>query len=678
MMVTQLPQHADEQLLHDTLAPLAAFFQQRCNGCKVVFSAYSLGSRANEPKACMVSYGFSEEWVESLAEADLSRLPYGWTADLDKPRLYTTNEFLLWGKWKESLEQEGVDRIWIIPVKEEGDIAVGAWALHMKEGALDPDPAWFEMAACAAVSVLRDTEHRRITGDRLKLLNAAIQHMYEAVIITDNSENFADFRILFVNEAALRLTGYGRELLGLPISVFYGPRTDLLQIQRLQTAIQAGEPVQIETFHYRKDESEFLCQWTLSPIRDASGTITQWVSIQRDVTDLRRSEEELLHGRKLRAVGEMAGGFAHEFRNLLTPMLLQVEELSDALKGQENLQEALHVIQDTIAKAKDLSERILVLGRKTPAKQEWHSLSALVDENLALVTKTVDRRIDIAADISEKMPSLWVCRSSFSQILLNLIFNARDALIDRLQQPSPAGWIPRITVVLERGSYVPPASVGLGNEPVLCQRLAVQDNGPGIPASLYDRIFEPFFTTKGPSRGTGLGLSMVWNLVMSMGGWIQVQSVVGIGTRMLVFFPEQDALPPQETAMVQEKTDKDLTGARLLVVEDEPLIVRSLQVPLKRLGLEVDVAEHGRKALQLASEVPQFWQLVLSDLNMPQMDGVEFITELRNLGYGGKIAVITGYVSEEDRKRLADVGVDAVLSKPVSRQELTKCVQSLL
>lgn len=532
----------------------------------------------------------------------------------------------------------------------------------------------------ATLVFLQDVTTFRAHESQLKQLTSAIRYMQEAILITDANIEGAGPRILFVNEAACRLTGYtDEELLSQPVSILYGPRTSLAEIRKLRETMIAEKPGTVEAIHYRKDESEFVCNWSISPIHDDNNQVSQWVSIHRDFTEQRGREEELQHSRKLRAVGEMAGGFAHEFKNLLTPMLLQMEELSDALQSREDLLSDIKVVQDTISKARDLSERLLVLGRKSPVLYEKILVEPLVDETLALVRKTIDRRIDVVKRCTNGLGPVVVSRVAFSQVALNLIFNARDTLMEKLQGPHAPAWIPRITLALDRTTATPPASSGLPSTEIVCQRLAVEDNGQGIPTELCERIFEPFFTTKGPSKGTGLGLSLVWNLVNSMGGWIQVQSVPGIGTRMLVFLPENREQPANEDPVkpILKSLQKEPEGLRVLLVEDEPLVARAFTTPLRKRGHQVVPAPTARDGIEYLRKDLKAFDLVISDINMPQMDGIEFITRVRQLGFTGKIMVVTGYVSDEDRDRLETAGVNLILIKPLSRDELLAAVASV-
>lgn len=556
------------------------------------------------------------------------------------------------------------------------------------------EKALVELAAKNAIAVIEQKnlreQNQQILG-KLNLLETAVKDMKEAVIITDNEMGIAGLRILFANEAATQLTGYSREeLLGQSIHMLQGPKTDQKVLKKLRDAMAQGGSITVETVNYRKDESEYVCNWSVSPIRDTAGHITQWVSIQRDVTELRYSEEELIHSRKLRAVGELAGGIAHEFKNLLTPMMLQIQAVNDELVNRPDLVNELTVVKEAIAKAKDLSERVLVLGKKTATNNEWCHVGDVIEDSLKLVRKTIDRRIDIVTRIESNLAFTWICRSSLSQVLLNLIFNARDTLIEKLQEPHPSAYIPRITIALERLQAAPPTSLGMGTREISCQRLAVEDNGKGVPPELCERMFDPFFTTKGPQKGTGLGLSLVWNLAHAMGGWVQVQSVPGIGTRMMVYLPEPTTAPTLEetqkkegipmTSMPTENNheQKQSKSYRILLVEDEPMVAKAMALPMRRQGYEVVIATDGQKGLDEVQNNPQQWDLVVSDLNMPNMDGVGFVSQLRHMDYHGKVVIVTGYVAEDDMQKLQQVNVDAVLTKPITREELLACLQKLL
>ena len=249
---------------------------------------------------------------------------------------------------------------------------------------------------------------------------------------------------------------------------------------------------------------------------------------------LRKMDAELAQGRRLRAVGEMVGGIAHEFNNLLTPIVLKVELLRDEREADPELQKELDVISGAAQRAATLTRRLLTFGRKNEQEPSHVRLSDVVAANVELLRPSCDPRIELKVRVPPDLPPLVQNPADLHQIVLNLLVNARDALHEKLQQ-EPAGDA-LVTVSVE--------PLARRNGHAGGQRLTVGDTGVGMPRDVLDRIFEPFFTTKEVGRGTGLGLATVWHLVQTCGGRVDVDSAPGIGTTFWIDLPAvADRLP---------------------------------------------------------------------------------------------------------------------------------------
>jgi signal transduction histidine kinase len=239
--------------------------------------------------------------------------------------------------------------------------------------------------------------------------------------------------------------------------------------------------------------------------------------------ELRRMDAELAQGRRLRAVGEMVGGIAHEFNNLLTPIVLKVEMLRDDRRADPTLQRELDVIAGAAERAASLTRRLLMFGRQADHEPGDVRVAEVVAANVELVRPTTDPRIAIAADVPRDLPVLRQSAADVHQIVLNLLLNARDTLQEKLERHPEAE--ARVTI---RADVV-------GDD----QELVVEDTGMGMERDVLERIFEPFFTTKEVGRGTGLGLATVWHLVQACDGRIAVESVPGRGTAFRILLPDK-------------------------------------------------------------------------------------------------------------------------------------------
>ncbi len=255
---------------------------------------------------------------------------------------------------------------------------------------------------------------------------------------------------------------------------------------------------------------------------------------------LRKMDAELAQGRRLRAVGEMVGGIAHEFNNLLTPIVLKVEMLREERETDAELRRELEVISGAADRAATLTRRLLTFGRKGDQEPVEVRLADVVAANVDLIRPTCDGRVELAIDLSPDLPALIQNPADLHQIVLNLLLNARDALHDKLQ--SHGNGPARLTLAVE------PIGSSNGHGPA-GQRLVVGDTGVGMPRDVLERIFEPFFTTKEVGRGTGLGLATVWHLVQTCGGRVDVESEPGVGTTFRVELPSNGAHPQASRPM---------------------------------------------------------------------------------------------------------------------------------
>ena len=260
--------------------------------------------------------------------------------------------------------------------------------------------------------------------------------------------------------------------------------------------------------------------------------------VAQQARELRAMDAELAQGRRLRAVGEMVGGIAHEFNNLLTPIVLKVELLREERDADPLLQRELDVIAGAADRAATLTRRLLTFGRKDEHEPAHVLLSEIVAANVNLLLPTCDPRIALVVDVPKQMPALFQNPADLHQVVLNLLLNARDTLHDKLERD--AATEARITVRVES-----PAP-GNGRGPIDGQRLSVTDTGVGMSREVLERIFEPFFTTKEVGRGTGLGLATVWHLSQTCGGRVEVESTPGVGTTFRVDLPRQ--APPDHPA----------------------------------------------------------------------------------------------------------------------------------
>lgn len=494
------------------------------------------------------------------------------------------------------------------------------------------------------------------------------------------------FEVTGWNPAAERIFGYtAAEAIGRPaVGLVWEERTRA-QVERVWSALlthQGG--TRSTTENLTKGGRTIHCEWYNAPLVDASGAVIAIASTVQDVTDRDALEKQLRRAQTMESIGQLAGGVAHEFNNLLTPMLVQTDLIAFHYGQDVKLQAFLRPVQEAIQQAALLNQRVLAVGRRATEQREWLPLGPMVENALALVRPSLDRRIELSVYLAPGLPPLLLERANIVQIVMNLVLNARDTLLEKIARGSPPGWVPRLAITTGTATTADRCT-GASSAPftVPCQYLTVTDNGLGIPEELRGRVFEPFFTTKEPGRGTGLGLAVVWNVVHSLGGSIEfARGPHGEGTAFTVMFP----LSETPTALVDESPLALVTpGAslgspaarplRILLAEDNPLVTETFIALLRAAGHTVTATQDGAEAWEYFQKrgAAEF-DLVLADANMPRLSGPELVQRLRAAGFAGRIVVVSGYLAADKLDELVKFGADAVLRKPFTPAKLLAAI----
>ncbi len=387
--------------------------------------------------------------------------------------------------------------------------------------------------------------------------------------------------------------------------------------------------------------------------RDVALAEHEKLVILRDVTERRRAEdalrrrvEELRHARRLESLGRLAGGVAHDFNNLLQAISGNAEELRAASGNSANMEASLDEISSLVDRGASLTRQLLYFSRRDEVKPGVCKVQDIVSSTASLLRRLLGARVDLRLHVSERELFVQADTDELGQVLINLAVNARDAMLD--------GGTLDIALDAVRG--------GDGRDLV---ELRVQDSGIGMSADVLERVFEPFFTTKGPNNGTGLGLSTVYGIVQSCGGQIEVESVPQQGTTFRIRLPAVSA-PPVEPQRARTQRTRP-SGVHILLVEDEPMVRRSLANMLRSLGYKVDEADCGEMALQRAGHLKGL-DLVLTDVVMPRMGGAELASTLAQRHPHLEVFFMSGYPAHEHGPHVIDE--DRLLYKPFSRQEV--------
>jgi signal transduction histidine kinase/CheY-like chemotaxis protein len=384
-------------------------------------------------------------------------------------------------------------------------------------------------------------------------------------------------------------------------------------------------------------------------------------------TALRRAEERLSRSQKLESVGRLAGGIAHDFNNYLTVIGGYSELLRERLRDPEE-QAGIENIQDAARKATHLTRQLLAFGRRQVLRPEALDLNAVVRDTVKMLDSLLGEDVDLEVDLA---PDTGLARADLGQteqVLVNLAINGRDAM--------PGGG--SLAIRTRRVELSQPEASQLELEPGAYVGLAVSDTGTGMSDEVLSQVFEPFFTTKQLGRGTGLGLSTVYGIVNQSGGAITVDSAPGKGTTVRVLLPSASAQPIVERASRLDPVPEPMK-ARLLLVEDEEAVRRLAQHALSRAGFQVQVASGGREALHDHLDSCESIDLLITDVLMPGMDGVELAGLFRARCPLLPVLFVSGYPVETLRERLmAWPESTRLLEKPFSPGTLVKVASEVL
>jgi nitrogen-specific signal transduction histidine kinase len=389
--------------------------------------------------------------------------------------------------------------------------------------------------------------------------------------------------------------------------------------------------------------------------------------VGRMIADHRRLDEQFRQAQKMEAVGQLAGGVAHDFNNLLTVIVGYANLIQASLGPENELRGKVAEIQRAAEQAAVLTGQLLAFSRKQPRQQRLLDLNRVVDDMQDILRRLIAEDIDLKFRLDPAGCPISADANHLSQVLMNLVVNARDAM------PIGGKLIVATRMAWREFEY----SDGDGVRPAgRYAVLSVADTGLGMDSETRSRIFEPFFSTKGVGKGTGLGLSTVYGIVVQHGGWIEVESEPGRGTTFRIYLPAAGAVPVREVASVQ--TRRNERKATILLVEDQAAVRLFAEEVLAEAGHKVLSAGNGLAALEVAATHNSDIDLLITDVVMPQMNGPELAARLTSAHPGLNVLYVSGYTGSAllDRGLVPDDFI--LLKKPFLPEALVNKVDELL
>ncbi len=505
-----------------------------------------------------------------------------------------------------------------------------------------------------AEKALRDSESR---------FRRLAEMLPEAVFETDK-----DLNLTYANQQAFNIFGYSQQDFDDGLNCF-----DMLASEERNRAFEniarrfKGEEFGAsEYLGIRKDGSTFPVLLHTNPIY-RKRVVDGIRGIVVDLSESKRMEAQVRQAHKMESLGTLAGGIAHEFNNMLGIIIGNTELAIDDIPEWNPAANCIQEIKTASLRAKDVVRKLLSVARKTPESRKPLQIGSVINESLDLMRRTIPATIDIRKNITCPTEMILGDITEINQIVINLCTNSVHAMAEE----SGVLLVRLDSKQLDRESAFHYEDLKPGNY----VKLTVQDTGEGIDPAFMDRLFDPYFTTKDVDQGLGMGLAVVHGIVKNHDGAIKIQSELGKGTIVEVLFPLIEA---QAEARTEEIETPQMGTERILLVDDEPSIVTMVTQMLKRSGYEVIGKTSSSNALKTFKEDPKQFDLVISDMAMPEMSGDRLVQAIKQIRPEVPIILCTGHSDRMDENKAKKLGIEAFITKPFSRKNITETIPKVL
>jgi PAS domain S-box-containing protein len=514
-----------------------------------------------------------------------------------------------------------------------------------------------------AVVIFKDTTERKLAEDQLLKLSQAVLQSPVSIIITDASGD-----IEFVNPKFTQMSGYeSHEIVGQNPRLLKSGKTPAEVYQDLWSTISSGRVWSGEIYNRQKNGETYWEHATISPIRNSSGVISHYMAFMESMTERKRLEEQLRQAQKMEAIGQLAGGVAHDFNNILTVILGFGHLLHASLDAEDPKHSHMKQILEAADRAANLTKSLLAFSRKQVMQLQQVELNHLASEHINFLDRIIGEDVRLKTFLAKEPLVVQADPGQIEQVLMNLATNARDAM------PGGGELCIRTQSVQLGDEFYQEHGYGLAGSYAL---ITITDTGAGMDAETRDKIFEPFFTTKAAGRGTGLGLSIVYGIIKQHAGYITIESAPDLGTTFNIYLP----LNSGELERAGKAAAPMPEGGKetILVVEDDPAVRHLVQSVLKRYGYQVLLAENGEEAIELFESKWQDVDLALLDVIMPKLNGKQVCDALRQRAPRLKVLFLTGYTADliQDKGILVE-GIDVIM-KPAKPVDLAKKIREML
>ena len=546
----------------------------------------------------------------------------------------------------------GGNLVGVISIEHAG--AARVWALEEQN---------FAAALADMVSLSLETRDRKQTEVRLQLTQFSVDQSGDSVFWLGPSGRF-----IYANDTACRSLGYTRdELLRLTVADIT-PDLGKDGWERQWERVKLIGSLTIEALHRTKEGCVFPAEVLMNYLE--FGGEEYCFVFARDVSERKSTEERLRQGQKMEALGQLAGGIAHEFNNLLTSISGFTRMAMKKPDDQERVESCLKEVVQASNQAADLTRQMLTFSHKQILEPKVVRSGDVISSMDKLLRAFIEETIDLQLTVENGEACIEVDAARLSQCVVNLAINARHAMPEGGKLEISCDMVELESSLVTQHADELPAGRYV--------KISVQDEGMGIDPDVLEHIFEPFFTTKDPGSGTGLGLSLVYGMVKSSGGVIQVDSKVGAGTTFSIYLPVVDKEPDRDDAEAELQPEAYSGSETILVAEDDAQVRTFVRTILEDQGYTVLTAPNGAKAIEICEQNSDRIRMLLTDVVMPEIGGLDLAKSLTEKKPDLKVVYMTGYapgLTEISDQLRDDI---TVLRKPFEPEALARVVRETL